>query len=450
MVQKQESPRTLTGGQAVHNTMQSKAVVDWLQVTFKGKKMWSEMVMILGLEKVEFNKFEKAYYGYQHMYGMNNINIMYYDEMDEYHVQMTGSGCRMFEQISEIDWQELLTYIHYDEHAKLTRLDMALDSFDKPFSIPSIEGKCERGELVTKFREGQSTKKWKFSTENFGASENSGYGLEFGARASRLMIRMYDKKLERENKGLEVTVDSWIRVELQLRKEYSNEALAELVRNGFHLGQTAKGYLKEYIRFVNRGKDTNKRRWKESLFWVKYLKNIEPLKLSLDAPDYTIEKSIKWTDHALAPTLATIQKAKGKEFTARWIEELFQQGEKRMKPKHDAMVSDHKQSEELSKITNLVGWEFTKNKLKEEKQLHMNEINDMNEKKKKKALSREEKVLLKRMNDEQEKMKQEKLADFYNEYSMSSHIKEIPEFSSVLDDGKLEPRIKFLPVQENE
>lgn len=431
-----ESPRTLTGGQAVHSTIDSKAVVDWLQVTFKGKKIWSEMLMILGLEKVEFNKFEKAYYGYQNMYGMNNINIMYNDEMEEFHVQMTGSGCRMFEQISEIDWKELFTYIHYDEQAKLTRLDLALDSFDKPFTIPSLEGKCDRGELVTKFREGQGTKKWKFSTETTGPSENSGYGLEFGSRASRLMIRMYDKKLERESKDLEVTVDNWLRVELQLRKEYSNEALAELVNNNFQLGKTAKGYLKEYIRFVNRGKDTNKRRWKESLFWVKYLKNMEPLKLSLDAPDQTIEKSIKWLDHSIAPTLATVLQAKGKPFMDRYIQELYQQGGTRMKPKHVAMVNDHKQSQELATISNLVSWEFAKNKMKDERNEKMND-------KKKKAPTREEKALQNKTNDK-------KLTEYFNEYSMSSHVNEITELPGVLDDSKLEPRFKFLSNNQNE
>lgn len=448
MVENHKSPRTLTGGQAVHTTTPTKAVVDWVQATFKGKKIWSEMLMILGLEKVEFNKFEKAFYGYQHMYGMNNINIMYYDAMDEYHVQMTGSGCRMFEQISEIDWQELFTYIHHDEQAKLTRLDLALDSFDKPFTIPTIEGKCERGELVTKFREGQATKKWKFSTENLGPSENAGYGLEFGARASRLMVRMYDKKLERENKGLEVTVDDWLRVELQFRKEYSNDVLAELVENGFQLGITAKGYLKEYMRFVNRGKDTNKRRWKESLFWVKYLKHIEPLKLSLDAPDQTIEKKIKWLDHSIAPTLATVLQAKGKPFMDRYIDELYQQGETRMKPKHVAMVNDHKQAEELAKISNLVGWEFAKNKQKEEREAKKNEMNEMNEKKKK-ALSREEKMLSKKMNEDKLQMNEQNLLHYMNEYSMKSEFREETEYNSVLKDRRLEPRIKFLPVDES-
>lgn len=436
MTQNIESPRTLTGGQAVHSTPDTKSVVDWVQVTFKGKKSWGEILSILGLEKVEFNRFEKAYYGYSNMYGMNNINIMYNDEMTEYHVQMTGSGCRMFEQVTESNWYKLFTYIHDDPHAKLTRLDLAIDSFDKPFTIPTIEGKCDRGELVTKFREGQGTKKWNFSTENLGPSENSGYGLEFGARASRLMIRMYDKKLERESKGLDVTVDNWLRVELQFRKEYSNEALAELLDNGFQIGITAKGYLKEYIRFVNRSKDTNKRRWKESLFWVKYLKNIEPIKLSLDAPDFTIEKSIKWLDYSIAPTIATIIEAKGKSFFNRFIEDMAKQGKERMKPKHDAMVNDYKQAEEVATINNLVSWEFTKNKLKDEKMQKMNEMND----KKKKAPTREEKAL-------QHKMNEQRYADLYKNYSINAAVKEMPEFTSVLEHEKPEPRIKLF---ENE
>ena len=435
MVENHESPRTLTGGQAVHSTLPTKSVLDWLQVTFKGKKMWSEILMILGLEKVEFTKFEKAYYGYANMYGMGNVNIMYNDEMTEFHVQMTGTGCRMFEQVSESNWQELLTYIHHDPDAKLTRIDLAIDSFDKPFTIPSIEGKCERGELVTKFREGQGTKKWKFSTETTGPSENAGYGLEFGSRTSRLMIRMYDKKLERENKGLEVTVDSWLRVELQLRKEYSNEALKDLIMHDFEVGVVAKSYLKEYIRFVNRSKDTNKRRWKESLFWVKYLKDVEPLKLSLDAPDQTIEKSIKWLDHSIAPTLATVLKAKGREFTGRLIEEMFVQGEERMKKKHEVMVNDYKQSEELAKIDNLVNWEIARALKANERIERKNER--MKNAEMKKAPTREEKALQYREN--------EKMIDtIFKEYTRGSSKKELQEYESVLDDEEKVPRIKLL------
>lgn len=419
----QQSPRTLTGGQAVHYDIHTKSLVDWVQVTFKGKKTWAEILTLLGLEKVEFTMFPTGYYGYKNMFGMGNISIMYQDSMDEYHVQMTGQGCRMYEQVSSITWEHLFFHIVDDPEAHMTRLDLAIDDFKGIFTIPTIRRKMKRGELVTKFKGGNHTEEFRFTSEVIGNSPVTGDGVRFGSPTSRLMIRMYDKLKERENQGYEVTVDKWVRTELQLRKEYANEAVLSLCKSytnetGFQLGKVAKGYLKEYLRFVDPSTDSNKRRWKESNFWKVYMKNIEPLSLSLEAPDKTIERSIEWLDHAISPSLAAIYKAKGESFFNRFIDGMKKEGSERMKTKHNAMVNEHLEKEKITR-------EINKHR--------------MNEVKRKMATIRENRSQNKRM-----KLKHE--TNVYMNYITNNTNKTIEELPSVLEPKQ--PRIKYLDKNE--
>lgn len=372
-----ESPRTLTGGQAVHDDNPIKSLVDWVQVTFKGKKTLSEILLILGLEKVDFTVFSKGYYGYPNMIAMGNISIMFDDDEMEWHIQMTGQGCRMFEQVSEITWIELFEYIHTDPEANMTRIDLAIDDFKGIFTIPTIRRKMKRGELVTKFNKGNHTEEFEFVSDVIGNSPVTGDGVRFGSPSSRLMIRMYDKLKERQNQGYEVTCDKWVRTELQIRKEYANDAVRDLINSGFSLGEVAKGYLFEYIRFVDPSNDSNKRRWKISNFWKVYMKDIEPLKLSLAAPDKTIEKAIGWLDHAIAPSLAMIYQAKGESFFNRFVESMRIEGKERWKKTHEVLVNEHLEKEKMKREINKMKMNELKKKMAT---IRKNRSQSMNEK----------------------------------------------------------------------
>lgn len=407
-----ESPRTLIGGQAVHHDIATKSLVDWLQVTFQGKKTLTEILGILGLEKVKFTVFPRGYYGYPNMIGLGNISIMFDDNEMEWHIQMSGQGCRMFEQISNKNWYEILDYINSDPNAHTTRIDLAIDDFRGYFTIPTIRRKMKRGELVTKFNKGNHTEEFEFVSDVIGNSPVTGDGVRFGSEKSRLMIRMYDKLKEREKQGFEVTVKKWVRVELQIRKEYSNDAVRDLVESDFEVGKIAKGYLKEYLRFVDPSNDSNKRRWKVSNFWQKYMKDIEALPLSLEAPDKTIERSIKWLDHAIAPSLAMVYEAKGESFFNRFVSDMKKEGKERMRKTHEAMVNEHLEREKIQR-------EINKNK--------------MNELKKKMATIRK---------NRSQKMKLKHETNVYMKYTMNNKMNLLEEESSVLE--KKEPRIKLL------
>ncbi|MCG2963535.1 replication initiation factor domain-containing protein, partial [Escherichia coli] len=67
--------------------------------------------------------------------------------------------------------------------------------------------------------------------------------------------------------------------------------------------------LKYYLRFLVKGKDKNRSRWKTAPFWDKFLGGVEALRLAEVAPDRTVEKTVNWISNQVAPSLAVMFEA---------------------------------------------------------------------------------------------------------------------------------------------
>jgi len=275
---------------------------------------------LFGIPKLEMMEMEKGYNGYPFMIQSNNISIMYNETGMEYHVMLTGQGCRFWETVTETNWHDLLGYLLHGVRSNFTRLDLAIDSFNGSFTIQTIRRKIELIEVVSKLKTVDDLKRIRLidGTEIVNS-------LRFGSETSRFMIRMYDKKLERENADFEVSegIERWVRTELQFRKQYANLAVEELYKSNFEVGNVVRGYLTNYIRFVNPTKnDSNKRRWKTSPFWQKFLDDAEKLSLSLEAPDKTMGRAKKWFNHQVGPTVAMFAEAEGRDAVHAYIDRV--------------------------------------------------------------------------------------------------------------------------------
>lgn len=337
MKEKTEKPPYTNRGAG--NTSQSGqiALVDWLQVTLKSVQSLHEVKELFGLSELEMVEFENGYFGYPNMVQSNNISIMWRDDRQEYHVMMTGQGCRFFESVSTVDWQTLIGYLLYGQRANFTRIDLAIDDFSGIFTINTIRRKIRNKETVSKFKTADDLTRYRLTD-----AEEIVNSLRFGSEQSRLMVRMYDKKLERENEGFEVTVDKWVRTELQIRDDYANIVADQLHQLDFNVGKVVTGHLKNYLRFVNKTKDKNRSRWPTSPFWVKFLDKAADLKLSLQAPDRTIETVEKAIDKQYGPSLAMLEIAKGEEAVAEFLVDIMIKSKDRLKKKHDVMINDYK------------------------------------------------------------------------------------------------------------
>lgn len=325
--------------------------VDWVQATFKNVQPDDIIADILLLKPEDFTELERGKYGYMSAKRLGHITVLYngHPEMGV-HMELSGQGCREYESYEIMDWRTLFNIILRCE-AKITRLDVALDDFKGYWKIKQIIRKVKSGELVSKFKHATRVEKIKIED-----GSTAGHTVYFGSNESRIKIRMYDKLLEQKAKdgadqeeieGLTV----WNRTEIQSRDERA-QTIAGLIANDVPIGAIVTGILKYYLRFVVKGKDRNKSRWKTAKFWDEFLKDAEPLRLAEAKQAASLEKKIAWLDRQVAPTLAMIVQAM--EGDMEKIYRLINEGAKRLKERDVALINEYRQKKNRVEQTNTV------------------------------------------------------------------------------------------------
>jgi len=201
---------------------------DWL--SFTAENITPEnMFRWLGLDSVEFTVVKRNAHGYRSRYYFKGINIHFDNPHDEYRVwvEMSGEGCRAFDEFSELDWLSLFKKLHaayycqFDEYkCHVTRLDVAYDDRAKLLDINKIFKETDKSNYISP------------TTAYKCISSDSGRTVEIGSPASELMFRIYDKAKERnrEDEG------HWIRFEIQLRRKRADEFIKNLL-SGYSVGQ---------------------------------------------------------------------------------------------------------------------------------------------------------------------------------------------------------------------
>lgn len=317
-----------------------RACVDWVQATLKFVSVEQLISSVLSLDMLDFHESENGKYGYQNSKRFGHIAIYYNGREDMgIHLEISGQGCREYELLQKQSWQELFQKLFICE-ANFTRLDIAIDDFEEHFKIPGIVRRIKNRQLISKFK--NAVRIENIDIETGGTQGNTVY---FGASTSRIQIRMYEKNHERMARGHELMegVESWNRTEIQARKERA-QRIAKIIADGDTesdtIGQTVTGILKYYMRFLVKGTDKNRARWKTAPFWEKFLGNVEELRLTDVAPDKTIEKSELWVDKQVAPTLAKLHYAYDGDMDL--IKRIITDGAKRLKEKDYAMIERFK------------------------------------------------------------------------------------------------------------
>ena len=337
-----QPPYSNTG---VENTASNglRSCVDWLQVTFKNVQNVQDIFDFLGLESEWFLDTSIGNYGYDRSYRFGHISIYYFGyETDRkggnyFHLEMTGQGCREYEELSKYDWItffELLLMLEVN----IPRLDLAIDDFKGYFTLKKLAKKVKAGELRSKFKKCKRI-------EDLLIDDGSTVGetLYFGQGSSDIQVRIYDKYAQQLSLGKELdpSINCWIRTEVQMRDERALQCVYELIHNIRHVGSTVQGILRNYIKFVDKQDgDSNKNRWPISKFWLKFLANVEPLRLTLVAPDKTIEKAHGWIKKGVAPTLSMVYDAYNDN--PELIEELLNEGRERRTKKHELIMARYR------------------------------------------------------------------------------------------------------------
>jgi phage replication initiation protein len=305
--------------------IENNYLIDWLSFTIQsdingiGKSAVKGFLEKMGLDNLPFLEKETGRHGYNRSMSIQNyINIYYnevkFNEFDEenaekldrivkmgVHFEFSGQGCRILEQEKNwMDWFKILDNMN----VRYSRLDIALDDFIGLLDFDVMEEKIKKGEVISlsRTRNIDSSLDFKKAEKLDNNGNSKGKTIYFGNRQSLMMIRFYDKKKEQEEKKLFCSYDFWQRYEIVLKREKATDFINKL-KTGVDFAELYLKVLAGLIRFVDRGSDKNKARWKTSEFWNTFIKNSEGVKLKSKNLDPSLDKTIKWIDESVLTSL---------------------------------------------------------------------------------------------------------------------------------------------------
>lgn len=216
---------------------------------------------------------------FQQRRGMNGYTYaMHYDGViiafggaDTVYIQMSGTGCRTWESIHPgMSWEQWIDYLstrYCSLH--ISRMDVACDTFG-----------MLRLEWIKKYTHKKMyISRWKKRVIMDGTDEQE---VVWGSAKSNFRLRIYDKTLERQNKGNidpALVPENWVRCEFQMRNKTVESFLREWRANG-SIGKTFLGILKNQLIFTNDYDGKNRDRATIVRWWAHLLDDAEQIKMS--------------------------------------------------------------------------------------------------------------------------------------------------------------------------
>ena len=308
---------------------------------------------LFGLEKEHLIYSDSGINGYTSSISYKNIYAYFRVDMPIMGInfKLSGTGCRDYEDLN-LSWIELFRRINSYTH-NYNRIDIAIDDFTgNYFTIEKLQKYIKKGRVVSKFKSSLDIIKRKISDGSI-----LGNTLQFGSKASRVQITIYNKLLERQSQNYIVdnSITFWHRTELRFRNERATEIANELVNNqNFNL--LIKGILGNYLSFLTPGNDSNKSRWEIAPFWQEFLENMDKIQLSNLNIESTLSKKKKWlvesTSHTnLMVILSELDSIDTSVITSEFIKNMLVNGYKRINDKDMQLINSHRIKNNQSIIT---------------------------------------------------------------------------------------------------
>ena len=311
-----------------------EVVIDWFQCTIQRADVDKVLQVLFNITTEACEHVDSGLYGYNNTYVYaEKIKVLYHDKRPEMgvHVQLSGSACRLLEDL--MSWSLFFERILSFDVFKVTRIDIAIDTFKRYFDIAQLRKKITDGELVSKFKKSTFIEQLNISDGN---SESA--SLQFGSMSSDIYIVFYDKLRERINAGFEVNtdVDFWVRTEIRFKGKLAMEFMRLLVVNDFVIGDYVQKILYNYIDFKDWGTDSHKSRWKTCDWWLDFLGVVSKLSIAPKSQDTTIVRKRNYAEHNLSKLLAMVRITDTEFFN-----DLFRAGFKKISKSDLDIINSH-------------------------------------------------------------------------------------------------------------
>lgn len=328
-------------------------VIDWISFTVTASMAVENVIQFMGFSSALFTEMPRGSNGYKHMKKYEDISVLYdgFEDMG-IHVNISGGSVATLlnsfkETLSVSDSPFGVAYDLWNddvfsrfckevlEIGSFTRIDIAIDDLGCNFySMDELLSKLKNNLVVTRFR------KYKNNEECAIGGEKTGHTIYLGSRQSPIMFRVYDKKLE-QNKNLtsddeNYCIEEWVRWEMELHKERSNEFATLLLQNT-SISDISVGILTYYIRIIQND-DANRSRCSNEPKWDAFIDGIEKLRLTAPKREKTMYDKENWIEEQVAPTLALITLARGGDLS--YIENLVAKNTWRISEKDKQLLRD--------------------------------------------------------------------------------------------------------------
>ena len=251
-------------------------------------------------------------YSYTEHYSLGDIFI--YTSADEEKgvlLELKGKGCRQFESYllaQERSWYDFLMDALVDGGV-MKRLDLAINDHTGMLDIPELTEKCRNEECVSVFRSFKSYASGELVKHEEQDKAGMGYTLYIGSLKSEVYFCVYEKSYEQYIKlGIpieEAPIKN--RFEIRLKNERAYYAVRDLLTY-YDAERTAFSIINRYVRFVDKETDKKRSDWKLSVRWAWFIgENREPLKLTTKPEPYTLDRTLRWIQRQVDPTLKMLE-----------------------------------------------------------------------------------------------------------------------------------------------
>ena len=309
--------------------MIAEIVIDFLTFTVKGDmEVYQVIESILEMDFATF-EHSKGFNFYQKSMVYSDIRILYdgiYGESMGVCVNMSGRGCRAFEEYHNESIIFLLARICKNPDINITRIDIACDDKVGILDLDKMWKYANNGSYRTRLIA-------RNTHESFMGKNEGAKTLYFGSPSSLYRIRIYDKGKQSE------TYNHWIRFEIVLKAEYASQT-AEILVNSECLGEAVAGIINDKFAFVELD-DNNISRCSLAGWWSEFLGEIQEVKLtSKQQYNHDIDEHKKWLRNSCGRVIAKVIEAIGED---EFNKEIREYGKLRLTVADVAMIENYRQ-----------------------------------------------------------------------------------------------------------
>ena len=309
--------------------------IDYLKLTFFDTTPEVIIEHVMGINPKWFVKEDRKKHNYEHWYQCGALILMSRkDQTQGVLLDLTGEGIVQFEEYLEEQgltlqlWLKQVLdpsfYLNNGLYSRIhsTRIDLAIDEMyqidGSNFDLKKLQKKKEQdlvySPLLT-YKEVKSTKGW----------DDNGLTLMFGARGNdRIFIRMYEKRFEMAKK-LKWEVDDVLneygiynRYELEIGKEI-NPYIFKRYLDGDSLATIAIELLLSKIEVYEKVETNFGIQKQPDKEWYRLFENWKIINVTSSTKESCIEKSMRWFENQVAPTLKLLDKIFGEQWVNEWI-----------------------------------------------------------------------------------------------------------------------------------